>query len=207
MDCSCLPPFLLFNFPRKKYPEYVERMKMWIKALNSNDWRGKNWIPPRRARVCSKHFVDGQPSNINPCPVLSLGDASRIEKQPLPKKQISAMSTCTTKISVLLGMKPGQTSKIDIPKQTWTKNPGKTLVLLGTKPGQNTPTVSALNEHAKKEGNGLEKLQQAQVPSSSDYQVEASGMPGEMCDQIKKEPMDDFDDIDQETTVRHSSMM
>jgi hypothetical protein len=35
---------------------------------------GRPWIPGKNSRVCSKHFVDGEPTALNPNPTLLLGE-------------------------------------------------------------------------------------------------------------------------------------
>ena len=40
---------------------------------NERDRPKKLWTPKKQSRVCSIHFVDGQPTQSNPYPVLNLG--------------------------------------------------------------------------------------------------------------------------------------
>ena len=37
----------------------------------------KPWMPGKKVRVCSKHFVDSEPSKLNPLPTLNLGYESK----------------------------------------------------------------------------------------------------------------------------------
>ncbi|XP_064477680.1 uncharacterized protein LOC135391360 [Ornithodoros turicata] len=46
----------------------AEKRRQWIIALNRKDF-----VPSKFSRVCSVHFIDGRPTNINPCPMLKLG--------------------------------------------------------------------------------------------------------------------------------------
>lgn len=39
--------------------------KVWLKLI-----KRKNYDPPKHHRLCSKHFVDGKPTNENPYPTL-----------------------------------------------------------------------------------------------------------------------------------------
>ena len=59
--CGCPEPFKLFPFPTKKGD--AEARNKWIKAINRKDTKtGINWQPNDDDRVCSKHFVGGQPT-------------------------------------------------------------------------------------------------------------------------------------------------
>jgi hypothetical protein len=101
--CLCPPPFQLFSFPFRRYPEYKERMKMWVAILNPNDWRGKTWTPHHRARVCSRHFIDGHPNNMHPFPELNLNledTSTDMQKQLLPKKRGKVVIMKATDIKV-----------------------------------------------------------------------------------------------------------
>ncbi|KAH3817672.1 uncharacterized protein LOC127882181 [Dreissena polymorpha] len=69
-DCKCDPPFRLFCFPTKiKNSERRERWKQLIGRKNGS----KLWTPGKDSRVCSNHFVEGQPTVQNPLPTLNLG--------------------------------------------------------------------------------------------------------------------------------------
>ena len=75
--CSCEPPFQLFKFPTvKKHPEL---RLLWCKLVNrapfdqSNSSQPKLWTPGSKSRICSSHFVDGEPTAENPHPTLNLG--------------------------------------------------------------------------------------------------------------------------------------
>lgn len=53
-----------FPFPTQKDP-YMRQM--WVKLIKrENDWDG----PKRHHRICSRHFVDGEPSLQNPAPTI-----------------------------------------------------------------------------------------------------------------------------------------
>ncbi|KAL5017912.1 hypothetical protein ScPMuIL_003634 [Solemya velum] len=68
--CTCEPPFRLFTFPtKKKNPETRERWKEVVGRQDGN----KLWSPPKDSRVCSKHFVDSQPTSENLLPTLQMG--------------------------------------------------------------------------------------------------------------------------------------
>ena len=80
--CICDPPFRLFNFPTEL--RNAEARRQWTKNVHRQDVKtGKMWIPSINSRVCSKHFVDGEPTELNPHPTLSMGHSdSSLEKKP-----------------------------------------------------------------------------------------------------------------------------
>ena len=91
--CDCPAPFILYPFPTEKNDAFLR--KQWIKLVNRKDAKtGKNWEPDRNSRICSKHFVNGQPNTL---PTLSLGyqvnqpkpcRASPKKRGPLPEKSV-----------------------------------------------------------------------------------------------------------------------
>ena len=71
-DCTCPDLFQLYPFPTLKGDR--EKRKEWVKSINrKNPKTGKNWQPSEDDRVCSKHFVDGQPTVDHPCPTVNMG--------------------------------------------------------------------------------------------------------------------------------------
>lgn len=57
------PGIRLYRFPGQPWEK--ERRRKWIVAVRRvNDGDGSAWIPSDAARVCSKHFVNGEKSNI-----------------------------------------------------------------------------------------------------------------------------------------------
>lgn len=69
--CNCEPPFKLVSFPSKLKDN--AGWKQWTNAINRNIKKGKVWVPKNNSRVCSKHFVDGKPTDENPDPTENLG--------------------------------------------------------------------------------------------------------------------------------------
>ncbi|XP_052224775.1 uncharacterized protein LOC127840402 [Dreissena polymorpha] len=68
--CKCEPPFRLFPFPTKfKKPNEREKWKQLVGRRDGT----KLWSPSKDSRICSKHFVEGQPTLQNPYPSLHLG--------------------------------------------------------------------------------------------------------------------------------------
>ena len=97
--CSCEPPFQLFNFPTaKKHPEL---RLLWCKLVNrapsdqDNSGQQKLWTPGPKSRICSSHFVDGEPTAENPHPTLNLGypDFEKKVQAILGKKRKTRTST------------------------------------------------------------------------------------------------------------------
>ena len=71
----------LFNFSTmKKAPE--ERLQ-WRKLINTEEdpHCGKLWEPRKQSRVCSKHFLNGKPTEAYPYPTENLGYTSTFKQQ------------------------------------------------------------------------------------------------------------------------------
>ena len=74
-NCICHPPYELHSFPTNlKKP--LQRRK-WLQLLNRKADSNKLWSPGKSSRVCSKHFVDGCPTEENPYPTKNLGYDSK----------------------------------------------------------------------------------------------------------------------------------
>ena len=108
----------MFTFPsERKRP--AERLK-WQKLINRSSPRrsGKLWTIGSKQRICSQHFIDGEPTEENPYPTLNLGyhssprakqvlnvpkrrklsygDISISQSSSLPEADISSASIGTT---------------------------------------------------------------------------------------------------------------
>lgn len=85
-SCVCKPPFSLFPFQSEKKHPY--RRQAWVKLVNRKGTDGKNWKPQTYCRICSKHFRDGEPTELNPDPTELLGYdlISTSSKGKLPRK-------------------------------------------------------------------------------------------------------------------------
>lgn len=85
-DCQCLPPFTLYPFPQDN-----DTRREWVKIVNRKDPKtGKNWEPNADSRVCSKHFLDGKPTSLNPSPSFS-------RKRGPPKDRNTASTITSSK--------------------------------------------------------------------------------------------------------------
>lgn len=62
-----------------------EKLKIWIQRVNR-----KNWWPTESSRICSRHFVDGKPTNENPCPELEMGWDCPRQSDAKPDSRFSA---------------------------------------------------------------------------------------------------------------------
>ncbi|XP_045162255.2 uncharacterized protein LOC123527064 [Mercenaria mercenaria] len=68
--CKCEPPFRLFPFPTKiRKPELRQKWKQLVGRKDGS----KLWSPSKDSRVCSKHFIEGEPTLKNPVPTENLG--------------------------------------------------------------------------------------------------------------------------------------
>ena len=95
--------FRLFTFPsRKKNVEQREQRERWKQLISRKDGT-KLWSPSKDSRVCSIHFVEGQPTLQNPLPTLKLGYSdfeSKVKrvlffKEDKPKPFAYSVTTCT----------------------------------------------------------------------------------------------------------------
>ncbi|XP_064468691.1 uncharacterized protein LOC135382955 [Ornithodoros turicata] len=61
-----------------RFPAAPERRREWVVALNRKGFEASKY-----ARVCSIHFVDGKPTERNPCPMLQLGSYAKKVSQSI----------------------------------------------------------------------------------------------------------------------------
>lgn len=95
-DCSCPPPFRLYCFPGPKL--YQDRRQRWVKLMKRTTAKNTPWLPKPSDRVCSLHFVDGEPTpQQHPDPSLHLGyDTAPVNprrtlfRHPCPKRRRSS---------------------------------------------------------------------------------------------------------------------
>ena len=86
MICCCDPPFRLFMFPSIK--RNSDKRKQWVQLMKRETVDKKPWQPCGSDRVCSKHFVDGEPTEKNPNPTLELGYKKDIATRQQPRRSI-----------------------------------------------------------------------------------------------------------------------
>lgn len=94
-SCVCEPPFKLLPFPTER-ADPVGRLK-WAASINRKSG-SKNWRPNQESRICSKHFVDGNPTTFNPNPTLELG--YKLESFEKPRRPPRQRSTTTSDINI-----------------------------------------------------------------------------------------------------------
>ena len=64
--------YRLFPFPTEK--KNPEKRNNWKKLLNRQAlYGGGLWEPSKDSRICSRRFVDGEPTLVNPNPTLNMG--------------------------------------------------------------------------------------------------------------------------------------
>ena len=87
--CSCDIGFDLIPFPTAKSDR--EARDRWKALINREDpkKKGKLWSPSKYSRVCIKHFVDGEPTPMNPDPTIDLGYPDATRKVKLISKNSS----------------------------------------------------------------------------------------------------------------------
>ena len=112
MICCCDPPFRLFMFPSIK--RNSEKRKQWVKLMERQRADKKTWKPRGSDRVCSKHFVDEEPSIKNPDPTLDLGYQDTATRQQLRRTIVKhPLKEATSKRKIEF-----QPSDTATPKQT-----------------------------------------------------------------------------------------
>ena len=62
--CPCKRPFGLFFFPSRL--RNSEKRALWIQSMKRENVDKTRWEPSDSDRVCSDHFVDGEPTPSNP---------------------------------------------------------------------------------------------------------------------------------------------
>ena len=83
-DCPCSPPFRLYSFPSIK--RNSDRRNEWIRLINRTTQKNTRWTPGQSDMICSLHFVDGEPTYINPNPTINLGYEKPAKK---PRRKLS----------------------------------------------------------------------------------------------------------------------
>ena len=71
----------LFNFPKMK--KALEERLQWRKLINrlEDQHCGKLWEPRKQSRVCSKHFLNGKPTEAYSYPTENLGYTSTFKQK------------------------------------------------------------------------------------------------------------------------------
>ena len=70
-ECPCPQSFRLHTFPSKL--RFGEIRDGWTRALNRVTKRKTPWQPGPSDTVCSRHFLEGVPTALNPLPTFELG--------------------------------------------------------------------------------------------------------------------------------------
>ncbi|XP_053402411.1 uncharacterized protein LOC123548416 isoform X2 [Mercenaria mercenaria] len=73
-ECRCDPPFRLYTFPTEN--KNPEKREQWKQLIGRHDGK-RLWSPSKDSRVCSDHFIEGEPTCQNPFPTLKLGHEER----------------------------------------------------------------------------------------------------------------------------------
>ena len=70
-DCPCPRPFRLYTFPSVLLNS--DKRAEWTRLMKRTTKRNTAWTPGSSDMVCSKHFINGQPTLANPNPTIELG--------------------------------------------------------------------------------------------------------------------------------------
>ena len=70
-----------------------DKRKRWVAALRRVNKDKSDWKPCNNDRVCSEHFVDGEPTNANPDPSIHMG-----YDLPQKKSRRELFSSSTVKV-------------------------------------------------------------------------------------------------------------
>ena len=81
--CECGRPFKLFFFPSEL--RNGDKRQLWVRAMNRINADNTEWKPKYNDRVCSDHFVDGEPSLANPNPSVNLGTQLGVKQRQREK--------------------------------------------------------------------------------------------------------------------------
>ncbi|CAG2257434.1 unnamed protein product [Mytilus edulis] len=87
-SCDCSPPFQLIPFPTER--KDPAGRKKWTAIVNRKQGNN-NWQPNSESRICSKHFVDGEPTPSNPFPILDGLHTKSSYKAPLHVKDMTVL--------------------------------------------------------------------------------------------------------------------
>ena len=72
------------RLPKGKSAKTSKKRKQWVNLIKKGK---KNFKPSDETFVCSNHFVDGEPTQSNPCPTLFLRSATSAERKPPTERQ------------------------------------------------------------------------------------------------------------------------
>ena len=72
------------RLPKGKSAKTSKKRKQWVDLIKKGK---KNFKPSDETFVCSNHFVDGEPTQSNPCPTLFLRSATSAERKPPRERQ------------------------------------------------------------------------------------------------------------------------
>ncbi|XP_062600307.1 uncharacterized protein LOC134261941 [Saccostrea cucullata] len=86
--CICDPPFKLITFPTESKDKYTR--SVWIRNINRQNQSGEIWRPNNDSRICSTHFLDGEPTPSNPYPTIKMGHKEKVTMGRQPPKERSA---------------------------------------------------------------------------------------------------------------------
>jgi len=94
-QCVCPLPFQLFPFPSQE-----DARTVWTKFVNrkAHGHAWKAWQPNKCSRICSKHFVDGRPSEENPNPTLNAGYEVKQSTGSTRKRTAAKRTTLTSTV-------------------------------------------------------------------------------------------------------------
>ena len=102
--CVCEPPFILITFPTETKDSYARGI--WVRNVNRQDSSSSTgiWKPNNDSRICSIHFISGEPTPAHPYPTLNMGHTNKISfgrhppssRSELPNKKRKSSSSSSS---------------------------------------------------------------------------------------------------------------
>ena len=113
-ECPCPPPYTHIQFPKDQLT-----LREWCVLINRKRKDGTLWFPAKSDRICSAHFVDGQPTQENPKPSLLMGHEPAKQKlahRKIPSDRLVKIIAPKSEAAVVANKTPETTAGTARPK-------------------------------------------------------------------------------------------